>query len=66
MSQHVVSKLRFPCRSGACLVRGLALLVLWIALVAGFLAQTTMAASVPQGSHPQTAAECPAHPATTS
>jgi len=53
---------RFPCRSGWCSIRGLALLALWVALVAGFLADTTMARTAPVGHGPRTVAESPAEP----
>ena len=58
--------LRFPCRSGWCSLRGLALLTLWAVLVAGFLADTTMARSAPVGQGPGTVAGAPAEPATAS
>ncbi len=58
---------RFPCRSGWCNARGIALIALWLALVAGFLAQTTMASSPPPGSGTAaTAAQCPTKLAPTS
>lgn len=65
MSMTTTNGLRFPCRSGWCAVRGLGLIALWLALVAGFLAQTTVAAVGP-ASGTQTAAGCPAGPASTS
>ncbi len=67
MSPTAASALRFPCRTGWCNARGLALVALWLALVVGFLAQTTMASSAPPGSGTtQTAAQCPTEAATTS
>ncbi len=52
----LAQQLRFPCRSRWCALRGLAILALWIALLAGFLADVT-AAQPPLGSDSQTAAE---------
>ena len=57
--------LRLPCRSGWCAARGLALIALWLALVAGFLADTTVAAAPAPGGA-RTVAERPAETATTS
>ncbi len=36
-----------PCRPGWWAARGLALLALWLALVAGFVAQTTVSPPAP-------------------
>ncbi len=48
---------RLPCRPGWWAARGLALLALWLALVAGFVAETTTA--VPAPGETRTAAERP-------
>lgn len=66
MLPTVASDLRFPCRSSWCVVRGLGLVVLWLALLAGFVAQTTMASTTPLGHDTKTAAESPAEPASAS
>ncbi len=58
---------RFRCGAGWCNARGLALLALWVALLAGFLAETTMAATAPPGSGSvPTAAQCPTETTSTS
>ncbi len=58
---------RFSCRSRWCHARGVALLALWLALLAGFLAETTMASNPPPGSGTTaTAAQCTSMAASTS
>lgn len=66
MPPTAASNLSFPCRSSWCAVRGLGLVVLWLALLAGFVAQTTMASTAPLGHATRTAAESPAEPASAS
>ncbi len=67
MPPTTASALRFPCRSGWCNARGLALIALWLALLGGFLAQTTMASAAPPGSGTtRTAAQCQTDAATAS
>jgi hypothetical protein len=46
----------FPCKAGWCAARGLAIIALWLTLLAGFLADVT-AAQPPTGSVPCTAAQ---------
>ncbi len=66
MLPTAASNPRFPCRSAWCVIRGLGLIALWMALVAGFVAETTMASTAPPGHAIKTAAECPAEPASAS
>jgi hypothetical protein len=47
MPPTLADDLRFRCHPGWCTARGVALIALWLALVAGFVAQTTAAASAP-------------------
>jgi hypothetical protein len=60
MPPPMAGELRFPCGSGWCGIRGLILIALWIALVAGFLAATTMASQAPPGAGNRNVEESPA------
>jgi hypothetical protein len=62
MPAAVASNLQFPCRSRACGLRAFALIALWIALLAGFVAQTMAPPGAPTGTT-QTETERSAPPA---
>jgi len=50
----------FHCRSHLCVLRALALLALWAALVAGFVLQTWPAVRTAPDTRPGTSIECAA------